>query len=252
MKKIFNTIVHNPQNNIYKFFLLVLFVLIFTGTDLFVKQIAYDKLRNKPDVVVIPGFWVNHYVINDDIGFSALRWIEKYFGVPKEINKSKFEGKILKKLDSDFKLNLIKDYYAADSSSGNYILKSQLSDYDREVIKRILVEADYRTGKWIFLVILQGLGTVFVISFFFYAKRWKYLLPLALIVCGALGNVLDRIIRGYVVDYVMWTVKFIPLRIFNPWPIFNLADVFTVIGSVALFIILFFFTTEEDKQNKFI
>jgi len=71
--------------------------------------------------------------------------------------------------------------------------------------------------------------------------------PLALIISGAMGNVLDRIIRGYVVDFVMWAFKFIPLPLFNPWPIFNLADVYTVSGAILLFIILLFFSKDELK-----
>ena len=70
------------------------------------------------------------------------------------------------------------------------------------------------------------------------------MIPLGLIVSGALGNVIDRIIRGYVVDYVMWYYKdFI-------WPIFNLADVYTVIGACLLFIVVFFFSKDLDLKEK--
>lgn len=48
----------------------------------------------------------------------------------------------------------------------------------------------------------------------------------AAIVAGALGNVLDRASRGYVVDF---------LRLPH-WPIFNLADVFIVLGGLALLV----------------
>jgi lipoprotein signal peptidase len=47
----------------------------------------------------------------------------------------------------------------------------------------------------------------------------------ALVVAGALGNVTDRLARGFVVD-------FIHLRY---WPIFNVADVCVTIGGVVLF-----------------
>ncbi len=49
-------------------------------------------------------------------------------------------------------------------------------------------------------------------------------LPVGLIVGGAVSNILDRIIRGGVVD-------FIDLRF---WPSFNLADSAIVIGSILL------------------
>lgn len=57
----------------------------------------------------------------------------------------------------------------------------------------------------------------------------KYLY--SLIISGVIGNLIDRIIRGYVVD-------FIGIRIFDySFPIFNFADVYIVIG-VLLFMII--------------
>lgn len=51
----------------------------------------------------------------------------------------------------------------------------------------------------------------------------------ALIVAGALGNVIDRMRRGYVVDFIK-----IPR-----WPVFNVADIAIVAGGLLLAIILF-------------
>jgi signal peptidase II len=58
-------------------------------------------------------------------------------------------------------------------------------------------------------------------------KLWQkrnHLFPLALIVAGALGNLIDRVRFGYVVDFIQvyW------------WPTFNLADVFIVVGVILL------------------
>ena len=56
---------------------------------------------------------------------------------------------------------------------------------------------------------------------------------------GILGNLIDRIFRGYVVDYVS-------LNIFGyNFPIFNLADVLITIGVILLFII----TIRNDKKK---
>ncbi|HEX4517781.1 MAG TPA: signal peptidase II [Polyangiaceae bacterium] len=46
----------------------------------------------------------------------------------------------------------------------------------------------------------------------------------AFIVAGALGNVIDRIVRGYVVDFIHLT----------HWPVFNVADALIVIGLIGL------------------
>lgn len=55
-------------------------------------------------------------------------------------------------------------------------------------------------------------------------KHKSHLLPLALIFAGAVGNLIDRVHFGYVVDFIQvyW------------WPTFNLADVFIVSGVLIL------------------
>lgn len=46
----------------------------------------------------------------------------------------------------------------------------------------------------------------------------------ALVLAGALGNVVDRAMRGYVVDFIHLT----------RWPIFNVADIAVVAGAILL------------------
>lgn len=52
----------------------------------------------------------------------------------------------------------------------------------------------------------------------------------ALVVGGALGNVVDRAMRGYVVDFIHLT----------RWPVFNVADVAVVAGMLLLVLCAFF------------
>jgi signal peptidase II len=47
---------------------------------------------------------------------------------------------------------------------------------------------------------------------------------LVLVLAGAIGNYLDRVARGYVVDFIHVT----------HWPVFNVADVLIVLGGAAL------------------
>ena len=59
------------------------------------------------------------------------------------------------------------------------------------------------------------------------SKNW-YAISLTLIISGALGNFIDRVRQGYVVD--MFQLDFIN------FPIFNVADILLSIGFVVLFI----------------
>jgi signal peptidase II len=59
---------------------------------------------------------------------------------------------------------------------------------------------------------------------------WRNALPFALVVAGALGNLVDRIRYGYVVDFVDWYVGD------YHWPVFNIADSCIVVG-VALILL---------------
>lgn len=64
---------------------------------------------------------------------------------------------------------------------------------------------------------------------------------LAAVVGGAVGNLIDRLRLGYVVD--MFEVEFID------FPVFNVADIFLTCGAVALcFYIIFFYSKDEAKR----
>ncbi len=61
------------------------------------------------------------------------------------------------------------------------------------------------------------------------------------LVAGAIGNLIDRIRLGYVIDYIK--VEFIS------FPIFNIADCYVTLAAAFLFIYMMFFI-KEDEINK--
>ena len=63
--------------------------------------------------------------------------------------------------------------------------------------------------------------------------HWREALPFALIIGGALGNLIDRVRFGYVVDFVHWYWRE------HSWPVFNLADSAIVAGAVLLVVATF-------------
>jgi signal peptidase II len=66
-------------------------------------------------------------------------------------------------------------------------------------------------------------------------ERWLAA-GLALIIGGAVGNLIDRMLYGHVVDFVQVYLPFLPFAIFNPWPAFNVADSAISVGVVLLLI----------------
>lgn len=64
------------------------------------------------------------------------------------------------------------------------------------------------------------------------AGDWRLALPLALILAGAVGNLIDRVRWGYVVDFIdVYAV--IGDQAWH-WPAFNVADSAITVGAVAL------------------
>jgi signal peptidase II len=84
------------------------------------------------------------------------------------------------------------------------------------------------------LASLVALGLVVYYFFKTPADERLLRLSLSLILAGALGNFLDRIIRGYVIDFLDFG-----LRGWH-WPSFNVADSCISIGALMLVFMLLF------------
>lgn len=59
-------------------------------------------------------------------------------------------------------------------------------------------------------------------------RDWRVALPYALVIGGAIGNVVDRIVHGHVVDFIQWHWRD------YYWPAFNIADMAIVGGAVGI------------------
>lgn len=74
-----------------------------------------------------------------------------------------------------------------------------------------------------------------------YAVDNKTKLGLSLIAAGGIGNLIDRIFRGYVVDYIDVT------EIFN-YPVFNFADICIVTGVILIMVIIIINTLKSQES----
>lgn len=101
-------------------------------------------------------------------------------------------------------------------------------------------------GKRIFLILIAVSVIVMLIR---YIKKNNIqnkleLVSISLIIGGSLGNLMDRVVRGYVID-------FLDFKIFNyNFPIFNLADTFIVIGVFLLLLKEIRKENNLDSRNK--
>lgn len=71
-------------------------------------------------------------------------------------------------------------------------------------------------------------------------------LAIALITAGVCGNFTDRLLHGYVVDFLSFDLH-IPFA--NPWPSFNVADSCVVIAAGLLLIASFKEAPPEEKKK---
>ena len=104
----------------------------------------------------------------------------------------------------------------------------------------------FQNRQWFFILItLIVLAGLFFLSGRIPQDR-KYL-PLQicfyLIGAGAVGNLIDRVFRSYVVDFIYFKMI--------DFPIFNVADIYVTVSAILLILLLLFFYKEEDVEQIF-
>ena len=84
-----------------------------------------------------------------------------------------------------------------------------------------------------------------LITYFIFSKKEELskliLIALHLVLAGGIGNLIDRIARGFVIDYI----DISPLI---NYPVFNLADIFVVIGCLIIAVFLVKDTVIKKKN----
>ena len=120
--------------------------------------------------------------------------------------------------------------------------KMYLTRYHNEGAFLNLGEKKKVAVKYVSLVLTIGCLLVFVFTM---GRRGKHLLKLglSLMLGGAFSNTYDRMVRGYVVDYVGFCV---PNKKFSN-TIFNISDLFIMIGAALAVIQI---PPEKPKKKK--
>lgn len=98
--------------------------------------------------------------------------------------------------------------------------------------------------QWLFIVVFVMLTALLLLEYFKFhmpftnLERWL----IAAIYGGGLGNMIDRVRLGYVVDMIKTD--------FMNFPVFNVADCFITCGCILLIAHLIFFNKDFWKEEK--
>ncbi|WP_133501296.1 signal peptidase II [Cognatilysobacter terrigena] len=83
--------------------------------------------------------------------------------------------------------------------------------------------------KYLFMLLAVGISVGLTVALARMPRAaWKTAVPYALIIGGAIGNVIDRLLHGHVVDFIQWYAG----RYY--WPSFNVADAAICVGVAGI------------------
>lgn len=101
-------------------------------------------------------------------------------------------------------------------------------------------------GSVLFFAIVSVLFLGVILYAWIRIPKERFYLPLltiaTVLAAGALGNFIDRFFRGYVIDFIYFSLI--------DFPVFNLADVYVVVSGI--FLILFVCTKYRDDDFAFL
>jgi len=101
----------------------------------------------------------------------------------------------------------------------------------------------FQNGRYFFIV-MTIFTSIVIIYLLLKSKNRIFSLSLSFILGGAIGNLIDRIAVGSVVDFLefhFWSYRF---------PVFNVADIFITTGTILLAYYLIFIYKEPTKATE--
>ena len=108
------------------------------------------------------------------------------------------------------------------------LINNDLIFFSIDYVKNYGAAFNILSGSRIFLSIVSTIITLFLIYFILYKKNITNLdlFSYSFILAGTIGNGIDRITRGYVIDFI--NLNFID------FPVFNIADISINIGFIFI------------------
>jgi len=80
----------------------------------------------------------------------------------------------------------------------------------------------------VFLIIIAILVVFFIIYLLLNAHDYLEYWGLFIIICGAIANIIDRFVNGYVIDFIYFHINQ------YYWPAFNFADIYISVGIIMI------------------
>ena len=98
--------------------------------------------------------------------------------------------------------------------------------------------------RWVFMSISTLAVILMTAVLFFYAKEHKmFCISLAAVISGGIGNMIDRVANGYVVDFLRF-------EFYKDFPVFNVADIFVTLGCICLAVYMIFIDKTIFREQK--
>lgn len=97
--------------------------------------------------------------------------------------------------------------------------------------------------QWVFMVFsVLAMAVIAVLLVRYYRRHPLLAVSLSMILGGGIGNMIDRVLNGYVVDFLDFQ--------FVKFAVFNVADIFVTCGSVALAVYLLVWEPRVENRQK--
>lgn len=101
-------------------------------------------------------------------------------------------------------------------------------------------------GKQLLLIVVTSIALIAVAYWLFFQcrgteKRWERAAML-LVLAGGIGNLIDRVANGCVVDYLNF--------LFIEFPVFNFADICVCVGVGLYLLYVFFVEPKSQKESE--
>lgn len=140
---------------------------------------------------------------------------------------------------------LSKQYFAQAFASGEVFRESILGLFQFTLVHNTGAAWGIFGDSTRLLAIISLVVSVLILIYFIVTSARATIgevIGFALIIAGGIGNVIDRFVLGYVVDFIEFS--------FISFPVFNIADIGVTCGFIILLISIIFSWLKEDRLRK--